>query len=322
MKEKGKGFSMGKTLFGKVSLRYIVVFTWSMFLLVLLPDIGQCGVDPRFAPLVERLAADGVPADELRRLFLDPAVDYDPDSMGKKMRVLFRTKFVSRTPQPPAVGEDGKKREKIPLYAPHLTEEVLARLKVFRKENAKVLKRASKEYGVPESLILAILVVETKLGGFLGTGTALNVLASMAVSSGYVDIEDYVKEYSPTREQIAWAEERMQQKADWAYKELLALIEYGRQNHLNTAALQGSIYGALGMCQFMPSTALRLGVDGNNDGVVDLYAPPDAIYSVARFLKKAGWKKKLSRKGRIKVIKRYNPDYFYAITVLSVARQL
>ncbi len=289
--------------------------------MLLLPAGGLCNVDPHFEPLLERLVADGFPAEELQRLFSDPDAVFDPDSMGKKMRVLFRKKFVPPTPVP-QTDTSGQKREKVPLHAPHLTPEVLERLAAFRAENAEALKTASQRYSVPESLILAILIVETKLGDFLGHGKALSVLASMAASSDYSFIEPYLREHAPSLEQIQWAEERMGRTADWAYKELLALLEYSGKNQLNPSAMPSSIYGALGFCQFLPSNALRLGVDGDGDGRVDLFSPADAIHSVARFMHKAGWKAKLARKDKIKVVKRYNPDYFYAISVLAVAEKL
>lgn len=289
--------------------------------MLLLPAGGLCGMDPHFGPLLERLAADGVPEAELQRLFSDPDALFDPDSMGKKMRVLYRRKYVPATPAP-QTDASGRKREKIPLHAPHLTPEVLERLAVFRTEHAEVLKAASRRYSVPESLILAILIVETKLGDFLGHGKALSVLASMAASTDYSFIEPYLREHAPSLEQIQWAEERMGRTSNWAYRELLALIEYSRKNQLNPAAMPSSIYGAIGLCQFLPSNALRLGVDGDEDGRVDLFSPVDAIHSVARFMHKAGWKNKLSRKDKIKVVKRYNPDHFYAITVLAVAEKL
>lgn len=285
----------------------------------------QTALDPHFEALVARLAAEGYPMERLQELYSRPEVAYDPDSMGRKMRVLYKTQYkpVEPAPETPAQPEKpAKKREKIPLHAPHLTPEVLARLAVFKKDYASALKAAEQEYKVPAEVVLAVLVVETKLGTFLGYGTAINVLSSMSAASGYEDMAAFVDKYSPTPEQKQWLVERQSQKAEWAYRQLKALLEYAWANGLDPTAMPCSIYGAIGMCQFMPSNVERLGVDGDGDGVVDLYAPADAIHSVAKFLHKAGWKKSLSRKGRIKVIKRYNPDYFYAITVLAVAKEI
>jgi lytic murein transglycosylase len=55
--------------------------------------------------------------------------------------------------------------------------------------------------------------------------------------------------------------------------------------------LVGSWAGAFGHTQFMPSTFLRLAVDGDGDGKRDLMdSVPDALASTANFLHKAGWR--------------------------------
>lgn len=48
--------------------------------------------------------------------------------------------------------------------------------------------------------------------------------------------------------------------------------------------LPGSIYGAVGLCQFMPSNIAVYGADGNGDGRVDLFDTSDAIASLANYL--------------------------------------
>ena len=62
----------------------------------------------------------------------------------------------------------------------------------------------------------------------------------------------------------------------------------GRRHRAREAA--GSWAGAFGQTQFMPSTYLRLAVDGDGDGRRDLIdSVPDALASTANFLKHAGW---------------------------------
>ena len=54
--------------------------------------------------------------------------------------------------------------------------------------------------------------------------------------------------------------------------------------------LRGSWAGAFGHTQFMPSTYLRLAVDGDGDGRRDLVdSVPDALASTANYLAKSGW---------------------------------
>lgn len=286
-----------------------------------LPTELTVAPEHHFVPLVERLVSSGFARERVLALFSRPEVYFDPNSMGRKMRVLYRTKYgIAQPPKPEP--DPSVPREKIPLHAPHLTPEVVERLAVFRVEHAEALRAAQQRFEVPRELILAVLVVETKLGLFLGQGTALNSLAGMAAARGYEDLAPFVDEYGPDQEQKAWLLKRQAEKAEWAYGQLVALLRYAWGNGLDPAVLPGSLYGAIGMCQFMPDNIARLGVDGDGDGVVDVFNPPDAIHSVAKFLHRAGWKDKLSRKARINVIKRYNPDYFYAITVLAVAEKV
>lgn len=65
---------------------------------------------------------------------------------------------------------------------------------------------------------------------------------------------------------------------------------------MNPADIKGSYAGALGIAQFMPSNALSLAKDGDMDGKIDLFDHPDAIHSIANYLKQHGWKLGLTRR--------------------------
>jgi membrane-bound lytic murein transglycosylase B len=71
--------------------------------------------------------------------------------------------------------------------------------------------------------------------------------------------------------------------------ELIALSKYCLNSHIDCFGIKGSYAGAFGIVQFMPSSLLAYGVDGNHDGVVDLSTPADAIPSAANFIKSHGW---------------------------------
>jgi hypothetical protein len=65
-----------------------------------------------------------------------------------------------------------------------------------------------------------------------------------------------------------------------------------RHGDIAPERLVGSWAGAFGHTQFMPSTFLRLAVDGDGDGRRDLMdSVPDALASTANFLHRAGWRK-------------------------------
>ena len=276
--------------------------------------------DPAFNDLIARLEADGFDPETLRLVFTHPDAEYDPGSMGTKLRALYNKKYVVRPPKPKP--KKNAPRKKITLEEVHLTVEMLTALVSFKWEYGDALKEAEEAYNVPESVLLSILIVETKLGTFLGTTTAFKALAGMAAADEFSDVEYFFKDYGLTDEQKEYLTEKQAAKAEWAYGELKALLTHAHDNNLDPVSLPGSVYGAIGLCQFMPSNAIRLGVDGDGDGVVDLFNPVDAIHSIGRFLKNAGWKNSLSDKKKRKVIMAYNADAFYAKTVMAIAGKL
>jgi murein DD-endopeptidase MepM/ murein hydrolase activator NlpD len=73
--------------------------------------------------------------------------------------------------------------------------------------------------------------------------------------------------------------------------------------------------GAIGWMQFMPSTWLRWGTDGNGDGVADPWNPEDAITSAARYLAAAGGQGDLHR-----AVFAYNHADWYVNEVLALAQ--
>jgi murein DD-endopeptidase MepM/ murein hydrolase activator NlpD len=73
--------------------------------------------------------------------------------------------------------------------------------------------------------------------------------------------------------------------------------------------------GAIGWMQFMPSTWLRWGTDGNGDGVADPWNAEDAIVSAARYLAAAGGQSDLRR-----AVFAYNHADWYVNEVLSLAQ--
>src|SRR5512132_2191993 len=72
--------------------------------------------------------------------------------------------------------------------------------------------------------------------------------------------------------------------------------------------------GAVGWMQFMPSTWLRWGVDGDGDGIADPWNPVDAIYAAARYLAAAGGQTDISRG-----VFAYNHADWYVRQVLDLA---
>jgi membrane-bound lytic murein transglycosylase B len=131
------------------------------------------------------------------------------------------------------------------------------------------LDRVAKEYGVPPSIVVAIIGVETIYGRHTGNFKVLDALATLGFR--------YPDSSRPERSQL--------------FRDQLAdLIQLDHENKLDALSVTGSFAGAMGLPQFMPGSLMRYAADGDRDGRIDLHgSPDDAIASVARFLRLHGW---------------------------------
>jgi membrane-bound lytic murein transglycosylase B len=74
-------------------------------------------------------------------------------------------------------------------------------------------------------------------------------------------------------------------------RELLAALEIVDKGHMTVDEMKSSWAGALGVPQFSPTNVLRLAVDHDKDGRIDLKTVnPDVIASVANYLRDTGWR--------------------------------
>jgi membrane-bound lytic murein transglycosylase B len=105
------------------------------------------------------------------------------------------------------------------------------------------------------------------------------------------------------------------------YPEVLALFRLADRG-IDPLSIRGSGSGAFGLPQFLPSSYLRFGVDGNGDGRVSLYDPADAIASAANYLARHGWRPGIAHTQQRQVIWTYNHSDPYIDTVLTIAAQI
>ncbi|CAM5186113.1 Membrane-bound lytic murein transglycosylase B OS=Castellaniella defragrans OX=75697 GN=HNR28_000864 PE=4 SV=1 [Castellaniella defragrans] len=139
----------------------------------------------------------------------------------------------------------------------------------FWQAHKASLDAASARTGVPPSIIVAILGIETVYGQYTGDHRVLDTLTTLGFR--FPD---------PTRP------ERQKMFRD----QLVDLIVLNHQGRVNAFTLNGSFAGAVGLPQFMPGSIMRYAVDGDGDGRIDLaHSPADAIASVAAFLQAYGW---------------------------------
>lgn len=274
-------------------------------------------LDPAWEPLIARLVADGFELSEMQLLFAGLGKNsFSPAFMAAKVRELYGVNGIgiNQRPESTPVLPDN--------YVQPLTDFTLGSCIAFMKQHAKTLAAIEKKHGVPANVIIGLLLIETGLGRDLGNHSALRALGSMAStttpkvlgSGGNGKQVQMVRAKSlPTT---------LRDKSNWAYNEVKALISYGKANSLDICKIPGSIYGAIGICQFMPSNINPYAKDGNGDGKVDVFCVTDAMYSVASYLEAHGWRGAKSDIQKHQVIKTYNKDNWYASSVLSSSKQL
>ncbi len=172
-------------------------------------------------------------------------------------------------------------KERPEIYQKFLRPEVVAQGRRYLAEHRAILNRAQACYGVSPEVIVAILTVESGLGNITGRYPVFNVFASLAV----MDTGEVIRELDLSPH----LKERLRKKATWARQELQTFLNYCQSRGLDPFAFNGSWAGAMGFCQFLPSSLKNCGADGDGDGRVDLFGHADAIFSIACYLKKSGF---------------------------------
>ena len=160
---------------------------------------------------------------------------------------------------PPAAGGWSRYRSKF-LNDRHIDAGV-----EFARHHQDALRRASRQFGVPEEIILGILAVETKFGRHIGKDRVLDALTTLGF--------DY------------------ERRGDYFRGELENFLLMARSEGMDPAKPVGSYAGAMGLGQFMPTSFLRWAVDFNGDGHRDLWDAEDAIGSIANYFAQHGWLK-------------------------------
>ena len=276
------------------------------------------GIAPVWLPLVYRLEDEGISGPDVDAYFLALGSESTQEPMGRKVREVYRARFIQPPPDPGAPSQPPVRKK---VYPGVVTQANAQRCRDFLAANPAYFARAQQLHGIPPEILVSLLFVETRLGTAIGGGNnALHTLASMAVTKKPEQIPEWLAQLPDDHAQrLDWIQDLMQKRSEWAYKELKALVSYVRKYRLDMSAISGSYYGAIGYGQFMPTNIEPYGVDGDGDGVIDVFNMSDAIASTANYLAKHGWKPGLSRAARHKVLKSYNRVDIYPNTILALA---
>jgi len=142
----------------------------------------------------------------------------------------------------------------------------------FWQQHQTTLERAEREYGVPASLIVGIIGVETLYGQNTGNFRVLDALGTLAFH-------------------FPQAHPRATERQTFFRSELEQFLLLAFRSGADPSSVRGSYAGAMGLPQFMPSSWAKFAVDFDGDGRIDLFgSPADAIGSVANYFKAFQWR--------------------------------
>src|SRR5216684_7727576 len=131
-------------------------------------------------------------------------------------------------------------------------------------ENSGLLQRVQQRFNVQPRFIVALWGVESDFGRTMGSYSVPAALATLA--------------YEGRRGAMFRAE-------------LIASLKILDQGHVRADNMLGSWAGAMGQCQFMPTTFLSYAVDFDGDGRRDIWNDrADVLGSIANYLARLGWR--------------------------------
>lgn len=160
----------------------------------------------------------------------------------------------------PAEAKPWHEYRKIFLRQPRIDDGV-----AFWRSHRGLIGRVADEFGIPPEFVLAIVGVETNYGTVTGRYRVLDALVTLGF-------------YYPRR-------------GEFFAGELAEFFRLGREEDLPLTEIRGSYAGAMGLGQFIPSSYRAYAVDFDASGSRDLWRSlPDALASVANYLKVHGWK--------------------------------
>ena len=226
--------------------------------------------DIRFIALLIFLFAQGI-STALAQRPLSPEVETFIGEMAQKHQFepgMLRRLFAQVQPRPAIIRAVSAPLTARPWHEFRVRYVDAARINggvAFWRQHAATLEKASREFGVPEEIIVATIGVETIYGRNTGNFRVLEALATLAFH------------YPP--------------RAELFRAELEQYLLLAREGGFDAMKVLGSYAGAIGIPQFLPSSYRRYAVDFDGDGRRDLVGTTaDAIGSVANYYRTHGWR--------------------------------
>lgn len=182
-------------------------------------------------------------------------------------QALIQQTLAGLKPLPRVIQADRSQAELNPglerYLSTRITRPVITRGQELTRQHRTLLSRIQAEFEVQPRFIMAIWGMETRYGRITGREPIFRALAT-----------------------LAWEPRR----ADYFRGELFDALTIVQRGHIDAKSMVGSWAGAMGHPQFMPSSYLKHAVDFDNDGRRDIWrSVPDALASIANYLKAYGW---------------------------------
>jgi len=183
----------------------------------------------------------------------------------------FSEKLVAQTlyglePLPRVIQADRSQAELTPgldrYLSTRVTPAVVSRGRELMRQHRTLLDGVEREYKVQRRFVMAIWGMETRYGRVMGSTPVFRALAT-----------------------LAWEPRR----AEYFRGELFNALTIVQRGHIDAASMKGSWAGAMGHGQFMPSSYLKYAEDFDKDGRKDIWKVPDALASIANYLKGFDW---------------------------------
>ena len=171
-------------------------------------------------------------------------------------------------PIPAVIDQEKHQPELTMAFAQYLarvvTDDRVQRGRELLAEYRPLLAKVQSAFGVQPRFIVALWAVESDYGRITGGYPVIGALATLA--------------YSGTRKSMFRTE-------------LLDALHILDQRDVGLAGMTGSWAGAMGQCQFMPSSFRRFAVDFDGDGRRDIWSSEaDVFASIANYLASLHWR--------------------------------
>jgi membrane-bound lytic murein transglycosylase B len=253
-----------------------------------------------------QLTAKGMDKGRVQALLNDPRMAFDEEFVLKNLNFV----------RPPASPKSPGRMEYDKRY--------IGRGRTFIEENRGLFDAVEERYQVSPEIVTAILIIETRLGTYPMKYSPFNVYANISLIADPEIIGRLTDRTGVDDIPLKEAEgmEKTLARGRWAAGELYHLIVIADSLGLDPLEIKGSSGGAMGPAQFIPSTFMRWGADGNGDGIRDPFFMSDAVASCANLLKKSGWRENGDEKSNRYAIWLYNHSDVYVNTIMEIYAEL